>query len=70
VEGARRIRVNNETQFLVVRGLIRQRDISSGNTIPSTSLAEAQIEIYGQGVLADKQKPGWLSRILDNVFPF
>lgn len=70
VEGARRIRVNNETQFLVVRGLIRQRDISSGNTIPSTSLAEAQIEIYGQGVLADKQRPGWLSRILDNIYPF
>jgi flagellar L-ring protein precursor FlgH len=70
VEGARRIRVNHETQFLVVRGLIRQRDISSDNTIPSTSLAEAQIEIYGQGVLADKQRPGWLSRILDNLFPF
>ena len=49
---------------------IRQRDISSENTIPSTSLAEAQIEIYGQGVLTDKQRPGWLSRILDNVFPF
>ncbi len=70
VEGARRIRVNNETQFLVVRGLIRQRDISSSNSIPSTSLAEAQIEIYGQGVLADKQRPGWLSRLLDNIYPF
>ncbi|WFS63792.1 flagellar basal body L-ring protein FlgH [Pseudodesulfovibrio thermohalotolerans] len=70
VEGARRIRVNNETQFLVVRGLIRQRDISSSNSVPSTSLAEAQIEIYGQGVLADKQRPGWLSRILDNIYPF
>ncbi len=70
VEGARRIRVNHETQFLVVRGLIRQRDISSDNTIPSTSLAEAQIEIYGQGILDDKQRPGWLSRILDNIFPF
>lgn len=70
VEGARRIRVNHETQFLVVRGLIRQRDISSENTIPSTSLAEAQIEIYGQGVLSDKQRPGWLSRILDNISPF
>lgn len=70
VEGARRIRVNHETQFLVVRGLIRQRDISSDNSVPSTSLAEAQIEIYGQGVLADKQRPGWLSRILDNIYPF
>lgn len=70
VEGARRIRVNAETQFLVVRGLIRQRDIDSSNSISSNNLAEAQIEIYGQGVLADKQKPGWLSRILDNIFPF
>lgn len=70
VEGARRIRVNHETQFLVVRGLIRQRDIDSSNSILSTSLAEAQIEIYGQGVLADKQRPGWLSRILDNLYPF
>ncbi|QGY41614.1 flagellar basal body L-ring protein [Pseudodesulfovibrio cashew] len=70
VEGARRIRVNAETQFLVVRGLIRQRDIDSANSISSDNLAEAQIEIYGQGVLADKQKPGWLSRILDNIYPF
>ena len=70
VEGARRIRVNAETQFLVVRGLIRQRDIASDNSVPSAKLAEAQIEIYGQGILADKQKPGWLSRILDNIYPF
>lgn len=70
VEGARRIRVNNETQILVVRGLIRQRDIGADNQIPSQKLAEAQIEIYGQGVLTDKQRPGWLSRILDNIFPF
>lgn len=70
VEGARRIRVNHETQFLVVRGLIRQRDIASDNTIPSTSLAEAQIEVYGQGVINDKQRPGWLSRILDTISPF
>ncbi|GAB7024182.1 flagellar basal body L-ring protein FlgH [Salidesulfovibrio brasiliensis] len=70
VEGARRIRVNFETQVLVVRGLIRQRDISSDNTISSNNLAEAQIEVFGQGVLTDKQRPGWLSRILDNIYPF
>jgi len=70
LEGARRIRVNQETQFLVVRGLIRQRDIGANNSVSSTNLAEAQIEIYGQGVLADKQRPGWLSRLLDNLYPF
>lgn len=70
VEGARRIRINNETQVLIVRGLVRQRDIAADNTVPSNSLAEAQIEVYGEGVLADKQRPGWMTRILDNVWPF
>lgn len=70
VEGARRIRVYNETQVLVVRGLIRERDIQSSNEVSSNNLAEAQIEVYGEGVLADKQKPGWLSRLLDNIYPF
>lgn len=70
IEGARRIRVNDETQIVVVKGLIRTSEIASDNTISSTSLAEAHIEIYGQGILTDKQKPGWLARILDNILPF
>lgn len=70
VEGARRIRVNNETQILIVRGLVRQRDIAANNSVNSSSLAEAQIEVYGEGILADKQRPGWMTRILDNVWPF
>ncbi|MBA4356376.1 MAG: flagellar basal body L-ring protein FlgH [Humidesulfovibrio sp.] len=70
IEGARQIRVNAENQILVVRGLVRQRDIDSKNTVPSTALAEAKIEVYGQGMLSDKQRAGWLSRLLDNVWPF
>ena len=70
VEGARQIRVNAETQILVVRGLVRQRDIDSKNTVPSAALADAKIEVYGQGMLSDKQRGGWLSRLLDNVWPF
>lgn len=70
VEGARQIRINAETQILVVRGLVRQRDIDSKNTVPSTALAEAKIEVYGQGMLSDKQRGGWLSRMIDNVWPF
>lgn len=70
VEGARQVRINDETQVLVVKGLLRQRDIGAGNTVESSYLADAQIEVYGRGILADKQRPGWLSRILDNVWPF
>jgi len=70
VEGARQIRINDETQILVVRGLLRQRDIDSRNTVPSSALADARIEVYGQGALSDKQRAGWLSRLVDNVWPF
>jgi flagellar L-ring protein FlgH len=70
VEGGREVRVNGENQIIVVRGLIRARDIGPDNSITSNYLADAQIEYYGQGILSDKQKPGWLTRVLDNVWPF
>lgn len=70
IEGAREIRVNNETEFMVVRGMIRARDIASDNSIYSTQIADASIEYYGEGVLADKQKPGWFTRLMDNIWPF
>lgn len=70
VEGARQVRINEETQVLVVRGLLRHRDIGPTNTVASNYLADAHIEVYGRGILADKQRPGWLSRVLDNVWPF
>lgn len=70
IEGARQMRVNDETHIVVVRGLIRSEDIGPNNMITSDYLADAHVEIYGQGIITDKQKPGWLSRLLDNVWPF
>jgi flagellar L-ring protein precursor FlgH len=70
VLGARETRVNGETQIVLVQGLIRDRDISADNTISSMNMAEARIELYGEGILAEKQRPGWLARLLDNVWPF
>ncbi|WP_084302014.1 flagellar basal body L-ring protein FlgH [Desulfonatronovibrio hydrogenovorans] len=70
IEGARNIKVNGENQIIVVRGLARSRDVGPNNSIDSTQLADAHIEVYGQGILADKQKPGWLARLLDKVWPF
>lgn len=70
VQGAREIKVNDETQYMVVTGLIRQRDIDSDNSILSTQMADSRIDYYGKGVLADKQKSGWLTRLLDVVWPF
>ena len=69
IEGAREIRVNEETEYMVVRGMIRSKDVGADNSVLSTQIADASIEYYGKGVLADKQKPGWFSRLMDNVWP-
>lgn len=70
VQGAREIKVNDETQYMVVTGLIRQRDIDSDNSILSTQMADSRVDYYGKGELANKQKSGWLTRLLDIVWPF
>ncbi len=70
LEGVRQTRVNEETQYMVITGTIRARDVSAENTIMSTQMADANIQYYGKGVLADKQKPGWFTRFMDNLWPF
>jgi flagellar L-ring protein precursor FlgH len=70
VEGRRQVKVNEETQYLFVRGIARPIDIAPDNTIASTALADGQILYGGSGLLASQQKPGWLYRALDAVWPF
>jgi flagellar L-ring protein precursor FlgH len=70
VQGAREIRVNDETQYMVVSGLVRAQDVGPDNSVDSTQLADSKIEYYGKGILADKQRQGWLTRLLDNIWPF
>lgn len=70
VVGQREMKVNRETQYIAVSGIVRPKDIDSDNRVKSTYLADARIEYYGQGTLGDKQQPGWLSRALDRVWPF
>jgi flagellar L-ring protein FlgH len=43
---------------------VRPQDIGTDNTVLSTRLSQARIEMTGQGLLAEKQKPGILTRFL------
>lgn len=70
INGKREMTVDNETQTIKVSGIVRPEDIGQDNRVESTFLAEAKIEYIGSGVLADKQAPGWGTRILDKVWPF
>jgi flagellar L-ring protein precursor FlgH len=70
IEGKREVLINNEKEYISLSGVIRPEDIGPSNTVLSTFIADAKIEYTGQGVLNDKQGPGWLVRILDWIWPF
>ncbi|MEO0600240.1 MAG: flagellar basal body L-ring protein FlgH, partial [Myxococcota bacterium] len=68
--GWKQVRVNRETQYVVLDGVARPRDVQIDNSVSSDLLAQARIEFSGSGVIADRQGPGWLSRVLDKIWPF
>lgn len=70
IEGRRQVQVNEENQYLFVRGIARPSDIAPDNTITSVALADAHILYGGKGDLSRQQEPGWLYRVVDAVWPF
>lgn len=65
VEGRRAVLVNNDTQVITISGMIRPQDVTAANTILSSQIADAEIEMVGRGVTAEAQNPGLFYRILD-----
>ena len=70
IMGTREIRVNSETQIIALSGLARPSDISPDNTMLSSNIANLKVEYLGTGAISDKQRPGWLTRAVDHVWPF
>jgi len=70
IRGTKEIKVNRETQYLTLVGVVRPRDILIDNTVASDLIADAHIEFTGAGVLASKQGQGWGTQIADTVWPF
>ncbi len=70
IQAYRETRVNNETQFIILSGLVRPRDITANNSIKSSHIANARIEYSGTGTVSDKQQPGWMARAVDVLWPF
>jgi flagellar L-ring protein precursor FlgH len=70
LESKKEITINNEKQILILRGLVRPDDIAIDNTVLSSRVADAEVFFVGDGVLQEKQGPGWLGRIVSAIWPF
>jgi flagellar L-ring protein FlgH len=70
IAGRKKVTVNNEDQFIMLTGIVRPTDITANNYVDSKYILDAEISYTGKGVISDKQKPGWMTRVLDHVWPF
>ena len=57
VEAERQITMNNESQTVLVRGLVRRADIGPDNTVASNAVGNLELELKGKGVLSDGTHP-------------
>ncbi len=71
VRGEKLLTLNQGSEVVRVRGLVRPTDIRTDNSIRSWQIANAEITYSGKGALADSNQQGWLSRFFNSpMWPF
>lgn len=64
------VKINKEDEKLMLTGIVRTRDLSGENAVPSTMVGELRVALNGKGVASADNQPGWLFRFLDKISPF
>jgi flagellar L-ring protein precursor FlgH len=69
IEAARQVEFSQQTQTIILRGLVRPEDISQQNQVLSTAISSLELEVKGKGIINDytrRQNPlvRWLQQIL------
>ena len=68
LEGVREVEINGDRQMLLLSGIVRQEDIGPNNVVMSPSIGQLRIRYFGDGLIKDTLKPGWITRILNKIF--
>ena len=70
VFGEKQLELNEGSEYIRVRGVIRPEDIQPNNTVLSRRLANAQFSYSGAGELARATKGPWGVKALYGLWPF
>jgi flagellar L-ring protein precursor FlgH len=69
IEGTKQVTVNRENSTLLVRGVLRARDVTPQNTVTSSLLANSVVQLCGKGPLWNNQRRGLITRLFDWISP-
>ena len=70
VSGEKQIGNNRQVETVRFSGVVNPVNIVNGNTVSSTQVADARIEMRGQGQVDEAQVMGWLARFFLTFLPF
>lgn len=71
IEAARQVTFSQQTQTIVLRGLVRPEDISQQNQVSSTAISSLELEVRGKGIISDyTHRPNVLVRLLQQLLIF
>ena len=71
IEAARQVEFSQQTQTIVLRGLVRPEDISQQNQVLSTAISSLELEVRGKGIINDvTHRQNLLVRLLQKALVF
>lgn len=70
VLGTRHRDVSSDIQTIQVSGIVRPSDITFSNTVKSEQVANFRLITIYKGVSETYNKPGWLGKVFDVIWPF
>jgi flagellar L-ring protein precursor FlgH len=71
IEAAREVEFSQQTQTIVLRGLVRPEDISQQNQILSTAISDLELQVKGKGIVNDyTHRQNVLVRFIQSILVF
>jgi flagellar L-ring protein precursor FlgH len=71
IEAARQVEFSQQTQTIILRGLVRPEDISQQNQVFSTAISSLELEVRGKGIINDyTHRQNVLVRLLQKILIF
>ena len=71
IQAARQVEFSQQTQTVVLRGLVRPEDISQANRVLSTAISDLTLQVRGHGIVTDyTRRPNLLVRLLQRALIF
>ena len=68
INGEQMANINNETEVIQIKGVVRPQDIAEDNSVKSQQIAGLNVSVKGQGIVGEKQSPGMVANMFNWIF--